>query len=382
MWSALPGAAWISCTTTGPLTLHLSRPAALENAGICLHPLYGFAYLPGSGLKGMARAYAETVWLATQADPIQAWLQINNVFGWAPGSDSGKDWKPQGVPERAKDDNARVGSIVFHDAWPESWPRLMVNIVNNHHPDYYQARPEDNDHPPGDWENPNPVYFLAMQPNTTFTFPLTKLRGDISEGLVALAKEWLLGALRHLGAGAKTIAGYGAFKPASGEPPLLPPQRLVLFDTALELMSPGFLAGASQQAEDCDLRPATLRGHLRWWWRTMHAGFVDVKTLRALEAAIWGDTEGGGAVRVVVERAATGSPALYDGRSKAQFTDSQKRSELGIPNSDPRETTQGLWYASYGMEGGGRDRRPPRFCLEPPGSWRLRLLVHFDAVLP
>ena len=51
------------CATTGPLTLHLVRASALENAGICLHPLYGFVYLPGTGLKGMARAYAETVWL-------------------------------------------------------------------------------------------------------------------------------------------------------------------------------------------------------------------------------------------------------------------------------------------------------------------------------
>jgi CRISPR-associated protein Cmr6 len=52
------GAATWTCRTTGPLTLHLARASALENAGICLHPLYGFVYLPGSGLKGMARAYA------------------------------------------------------------------------------------------------------------------------------------------------------------------------------------------------------------------------------------------------------------------------------------------------------------------------------------
>ncbi|MEK7748239.1 MAG: hypothetical protein AAB300_04105, partial [Nitrospirota bacterium] len=28
-----------SCTTSSPLSLHLSRASALENAGICLHPL-------------------------------------------------------------------------------------------------------------------------------------------------------------------------------------------------------------------------------------------------------------------------------------------------------------------------------------------------------
>src|SRR5581483_6165314 len=83
----LPGACFFSSTTTGPLTLHLARASALENAGICLHPLYGFASLPGSALKGMARAYAETIWLPTQTDQKQAWRQIEDVFGWAPNPD-------------------------------------------------------------------------------------------------------------------------------------------------------------------------------------------------------------------------------------------------------------------------------------------------------
>ncbi len=48
-------------TTRGTLTLHLSRSGALENAGIALHPVYGFVYLPGSGIKGLTRAWAETV---------------------------------------------------------------------------------------------------------------------------------------------------------------------------------------------------------------------------------------------------------------------------------------------------------------------------------
>ena len=39
-------------TTVGPLTLHLARASGLENAGIHLHPIYGFASLPSSGLKG------------------------------------------------------------------------------------------------------------------------------------------------------------------------------------------------------------------------------------------------------------------------------------------------------------------------------------------
>lgn len=108
--------------TGGPLTLHLSRGSALENAGICLHPLYGFVYLPGSGLKGMARAYAETVWARAEIkagkDKTNTWQRIEEVFGWAPDSDKGKDHKPVGVDKRSKEDNICTGAVVFHDAWP------------------------------------------------------------------------------------------------------------------------------------------------------------------------------------------------------------------------------------------------------------------------
>lgn len=382
----------LRCTTTGPLTLHLSRASALENAGICLHPLYGFVYLPGSGLKGMARAFAETVWLPTQSDAKAAWRKIEDVFGWAPNPDRKRQIRDPNHPAakrfrvesdpRTPEINAHVGDIVFHDAWPETWPKLIVDIVNNHHPDYYQHN--GNQHPPGDWENPVPVYFLAAAPGVTFTFPLARRRADVADELLILASEWLLGALCHLGAGAKTNAGYGAFQPADESLSTLiasvdstwkksnaPEKNRAEFSTTLELVTPAFLAGANQQAEDCDLRPATLRGQLRWWWRTMHAGFLDVQTLRALEAAIWGDTKSGGAVRIVVEKRGSGSAIAFDKRSKASFNDQQKVSDLGIPNGDARKTTQGLWYASYGMDESNRRR----FVLEPPASWCARLIA-------
>ncbi|HQU45168.1 MAG TPA: hypothetical protein PK867_20300, partial [Pirellulales bacterium] len=101
-WSVLPGATSLRATTAGPLTLHLARASALENAGICLHPVYGFAYLPGSGLKGMARAYAETVWLPAQADRPAAWRQVEDVFGWAPNPDRSEKIKDKGHPARPR----------------------------------------------------------------------------------------------------------------------------------------------------------------------------------------------------------------------------------------------------------------------------------------
>ena len=384
MLKALPGGKCFACTTTGPLTLHLARTTALENAGICLHPMYGFAYLPGSGLKGLARAYAETVWLPAQSDQPAAWRQIEDVFGWAPNPDRRQQIASSHHPAsvRHQDDadpdspevKAACGNIVFHDAWPERWPRLVVDIVNNHHPEYYQAAQVQ--HPPGDWENPVPVYFLAVAPGVTFTFPLSKRHHNVSDDLLELARTWLLGGLCHLGAGAKTNTGYGAFKPVEDALLSLPGDRLATFETELKLTSPAFLAGANQQREDCDLRPATLRGLLRWWWRTMHAGVVDVATLRTLEAAIWGDTKGGAAVRLVVERVASPNPQLYNKRDLANFDNRKKESEYGIPEANPEKTTQGLWYLSYGMDESSREgERKQRHWLEPGATWRLRLVA-------
>ena len=383
--------------TATPLTIHLARASVLENAGLCLHPVYGFAYLPGSGLKGMARAYAETVWLAAQpADQAtENWRTIERVFGWAPNSDfvdrdtGEKPWKPAGVPKHREADNAAAGRIVFHDAWPTRWPRLIVDIVNNHHPEYYLKGD-----PPGDWENPKPVYFLAIPAGQEFSFALSKRRDDVPEEHLQFARQWLDGALTHLGCGAKTNTGYGYFAPVaetsednrkvaaavretwtaatdkarhasrkdgSGGIPRLE------FTATLDLVTPAFLAGAGQFEDEgrqsCDLRPATLRGQLRWWWRTMHAGHVSPAQLRQLEADVWGDTEAGGAVQLTLAPQEMPSPCPFD---KSERTNANK-----LPKPLDRKTTQGLWYHSYGMD----ERKGRRWYIEPGARWKVTLVA-------
>jgi CRISPR-associated protein Cmr6 len=366
---ALGARRW-SRVTEGPLTLHLARASALENAGLCLHPVYGFAYLPGTGLKGMARAYAETVWLAGLPEDGRpaGWARVEEVFGWAPGSDMlapdvPKPWKPAGGGH-AEDDAAAAGAVVFHDAWPETWPKLTVDIVNNHHSRYYQEG-----QPPGDWEGPVPVYFLAVPAGQSFTFALGKRRAAVSDELLCLAAGWLDGALTHLGCGAKTAAGYGSFQAAAGLTADPPPARGG-FRARLELVTPAFLAGGRQQAEDCELRPATLRGLLRWWWRTAHAGFLSVPELRALEATLWGDTHAGGAVRLTVRPASAGRPRLYNYKDRFEpRADFKRRHRLADrPNN---KTTQGLFYASYGMDEVSRGEARRRYFAEPGSPWEV-----------
>ena len=354
------------CTTTGPLTLHLARASALENAGICLHPQYGFAYLPGSGLKGMARAYAETLWLASQDDKKGTWYQIERVFGWAPHAHDGKSWRPPEATGHASASDAQVGAVVFHDAWPETWPRLTVDIVNNHHSAYYQQKDD-----PGDWENPVLVYFLSISPETTFSFAVSARVQSLDGQLVLLARDWLTGALCHMGAGAKTAAGYGVFRVLEGEAPALESPAVAIHEERVELVTPAFFAGAGQKAEDCTLRSATLRGLLRWWWRTLHAGFLDTRTLRAIEASLWGDTNAGGAVRLTVGADSGVRPILYDYKERYAPKPAFKR-QHGLQDPPNRKTTQGLFYASYGMDDGSRGKR---WYLEPGASWRVRMIA-------
>lgn len=412
--------------TVGPLTLHLARASALENAGICLHPIYGFVYMPGSGLKGMARSFAETVWLPAQlAQSGQDWQsadeqqwnsaldKLDHVFGYVPYIEPSKEARQQMSEfareldrrrrerdkKRSQEANAHVGEIVFYDAWPVGWPRLVVDILNSHHKSYYE-----NQEPPGDWDSPVPVYFLAVPAGHTFQFALGKWRDTTPDELLELAVGWLMGALEHQGAGAKTAAGYGAFEITEGPERLAPaapegvpaakaPQKInqekcrqvpshawqeaknknlrCEFTCTLELVTPAFLAGAEQQAEDCDLRPATLRGLLRWWWRTMHAGYVDTKTLYALESAVWGNTSQGGAVRITL-RPLSKITRLYNKEDV--------KGANHLPSPPDKKTTPGLWYFSFGMDDirkeNGTKCRFQRYYVAPGAQWELRFTIH------
>lgn len=352
MLSAL-GAMAFTGKTAGPMTLHLSRASSLENAGICLHPLYGFAYIPGSGLKGLARAYAETLWRESRpGEEKQASEKaIREIFG-------------------ASADGARMaGEVIFHDAWPESWPALELDIVNNHHGKYYDGKDD-----PGDCEDPVPVYFLSIKAGAVFSFALSGRRPGIDPTLLSLAGDWLKGGLKFLGAGAKTNAGYGTIICGDVDQITVSSPLRPACDVEVELVTPAFLAGASQDQNDCILRPATLRGLLRWWWRTMHAGHLDRRNLLRLESAIWGDTKAGGAVRVSLRPLSTALPEKFsyrDSRDRFNIQDAFKKAN-GLRDF-PGHGTPGLFYLSYGMN--DSRERPPRFYIGPGARWTIR----FDA---
>lgn len=359
------GARRFRAGTTGPLTLHLTRASGLENAGIHLHPIYGFVCLPGSGLKGMARAWAETVWLEDRDDRAAAWDRIRAVFGRTAATDAGKPRRPGAA---APADGSRAGAVVFHDAWPTAWPRLEADIVNNHHAKYYEGADE-----PGDWEDPIPVYFLAVSAGVTFDFAVSprSAANDAESRLTDLAIEWLRGALTHEGAGAKTNAGYGRFRLKDTPSAPSPGSARAVAKHTLTLATPAFLAGAGQQRDDCDLRPATLRGLLRWWWRTMHAAHLETAELQKLETVVWGDARNGGALAVSIRSDVRATVKLFD--IKDGFRPKRDFASTHELEPSPRNTTQGLFYAAYGMDETSRGQKRRRYYVEPGARWTVTL---------
>jgi CRISPR-associated protein Cmr6 len=141
----------------------------------------------------------------------------------------------------------------------------------------------------------------------------------------------------------------------------------------LALVTPAFLAGSAQGEADCDLRGATLRGQLRWWWRTMHTGHLDPTTLRRLEAAVWGSSSQGSAIRLNLQSGNNALPRQFDFKTSNENSNFLGRNGIQIENRP--KTVQGIYYCSFGT---GQERhqgqeRPARWFRQPGSTWRLRI---------
>ncbi|WP_287786748.1 type III-B CRISPR module RAMP protein Cmr1, partial [Acidiphilium sp.] len=140
------------------------------------------------------------------------------------------------------------------------------------------------------------------------------------------------------------------------------------------LVTPAFLAGAEQQKDDCDLHVGTLRGQLRWWWRTLHAGHVSLDGLQRLEKLVWGGltgfggTEGrGSAVALHLTRQTTGAAVLFNKNGEV--------TKHKIPHPRDRKTIMGLHYGAYGMDETNSKTREhkQRHYLPEKTRWRVQI---------
>lgn len=206
-WQQTVGTAtkWRMVTETAVVT-GLGQGHTLETA-VTLHPLYGVPYLPGSSLKGLARAtafyqlaeklgvseggleaLAHQLELETLTDALEAEKAVTlfrQIFGW----------------------QGQAGSAIFYDAVPATQPRLAVDVMTPHYVKYYSEGRW-----PRDDEGPNPVSFLVLERGSSFDFAIG-WRGQQNKELMKEAIKWLQMGLQLLGLGAKTASGYGFFTP-------------------------------------------------------------------------------------------------------------------------------------------------------------------------
>lgn len=197
----LRAVAVVEIETTSRLLLHPGSNTSVTDATLLMHHTYGVPYLPGSGLKGVARAMARRLGPTTDLDAL---------FG----------------PER--DAEEHKGALVnFLDAlWipgsPNGMSPLCLDVVTPHHTDYYTG-----DQPPADWQQPVPSSRLAVAPGARFCVILEGCQAprEHVQEWIELAEELLLQGLVELGFGAWTSAGYGRLKgPDRAVQPKAPPR--------------------------------------------------------------------------------------------------------------------------------------------------------------
>ena len=254
--------------SVAPFTTGLGNEHPLENGFAFLNP-YGLPYLPGSGVKGVVRRAAEELAHRDFFGNDSGWAlpTIWHLFGfepWPVSRDRRKDteWEEwiEGFsvsraeieaylnavidetstshrnlkrdileacdPLRALLQKQQVhvrGALEFRDVIPEiKGNSLMVEIMTPHYSHYYQNKSSNGSTSPHDSGQPNPISFLTVPPDSSFTFhvacnreQLARVAPDIVEN--DIWKTLLEGAFSHayewLGFGAKTAVGYGAMKP-------------------------------------------------------------------------------------------------------------------------------------------------------------------------
>jgi CRISPR-associated protein Cmr6 len=167
---------------------------SVYEVSLALHPLYGFPYSPASAVKGVVRSAAIAEDFGGQEEEALKDPLFRLVFG-AEGC---------------------RGVVRFFDAYPLQPPTVIRDVMNPHYAPYYQSEGEM---PPGDYYNPNPVFFGCVERGTLFVLYLAFSKETIQDvGSKPLDKAllWLEQAFSLYGMGAKTSAGYGLIKVVEG----------------------------------------------------------------------------------------------------------------------------------------------------------------------
>lgn len=228
--------------TAERLIAGLGASHVLETA-LTLERNTGLPYLPGSTVKGLARAWGiieiaaqleisldETIKNGKEeqhllnilseiliSEPNESLYQtVDSLRSFSTDTDAFIDWFRFIFGWQGE-----AGAICFTDAKyaGNDIPKYASDVMTPHYVNYYT---ENGSKPPSEDDNPNPVSFIAVDEGNTFAFGLiprlsafaifeeqdqdTKLTTALD-----VTQEWLIKALTQLGIGSKTTAGYGFF---------------------------------------------------------------------------------------------------------------------------------------------------------------------------
>lgn len=189
--------------SVGPVVVGLGGESVHESS-IRLHRLYGTPIIPGSALKGLARAFVRHEYGDSVAQLIPRVLV------------DGEDAPPPNAHTVVFGDTLDAGHIVWCDAWyvpgPDDVDRpLRRDVITVHHPRYYTSQGSTDENPPWDFDDPNPNPFISARGSF-----LVAVAGPTPEW-AAFAWGLLVNALADYGVGAKSSSGYGRFRPPPAE---------------------------------------------------------------------------------------------------------------------------------------------------------------------
>jgi len=232
-----------SLSTDTSLICGLGAAHVLETA-LTLHHIWGVPYIPGSSLKGVCRQVA--FWkLVDGKNFSENELENFQKKFYGELAIDNEDMLVYQLLFGAQDFK---GLLLFLDVYPEfnnnnkskndneSNNIFKLDIMNPHYSKYYGDSTGET--PPGDWENPIPIFFLTVKEGVNFRFVvlfdewrwekikekeiiLNTKKVNIKNVSVELEKiinnnnffeEILKAALSFYGVGSKTRLGYGSFK--------------------------------------------------------------------------------------------------------------------------------------------------------------------------
>lgn len=190
------------------LVINLGATSVYETS-LLFHRNYSIPYIPGSAVKGVTRHWAILKFAKnaenTRISPqdVDKALSSGNNLELSVENISFTDLIEIFGTQDKK------GKVIFFDALPiidkkdlnnNNKNLIVLDVMNVHYKPYYDEKDE-----PGDWHNPIPVFFLAVEKGTKFRFVLASKK----EELVEKAEKLLEESLENIGIGAKTSAGYG-----------------------------------------------------------------------------------------------------------------------------------------------------------------------------